>query len=122
VWFCLATFTAPAPFFNPTPKDKLDDQVFDKVHAVGPVGVRLVRQTTFADGSSVITDSLTAATAPAPKRVPLATERLLARAGIKSTTGKYRVADLDAAFTKAGMSVVDRVRAKAQLVEAGLLD
>jgi hypothetical protein len=96
-------------------------KVFDKLHA-SPVGVRLVRETTFSDGSKAITDHLTAATAPPPKRVPLAVERLLARAGIKSTTGKYRVADLDAAFTKAGMSVVDRLRAKDALHCAGLID
>jgi hypothetical protein len=99
-------------------------KVLDKVHAVGPVGVRLVRETTFSDGSRAITDHLTAAAAPAPKRVPLEIASLLARAGIKAVpaTGKLKVADLDAAFAKAGMSTVQRMRAKAQLVEAGLLD
>jgi hypothetical protein len=98
-------------------------KIFDKLHA-SPVGVRLMRETTFSDGSKAITDHLTAAAAPPLKRVPLAIERLLARAGIKSVpgTGKLKVADIDAAFTKAGMSVVARLRAKAQLVEAGLLD
>jgi hypothetical protein len=98
-------------------------KIYDRVHA-GPVGVRLVRQTTFSDGSVAITDHLTAAAAaaPAPKRVPLEIERLLARAGIKPTTGKFRVADLDAAFAKANMSTVERMRAKAKLFESGLLD
>jgi hypothetical protein len=98
-------------------------KIFNKVHA-SPVGVRLVRETTFSDGSRAITDHLTAAAAPAPKRVPLEITSLLARAGIKSmpATGKLKVADLDAAFTKAGMSTVQRMRAKAQLTEAGLLD
>jgi hypothetical protein len=99
-------------------------KVFDKVHAVRTVGVSLVRQTTFSDGSRTITDSLTAAAAPTPKRVPLDVQRLLAGVGFKSVpaTGKIKVADIDAAFAKAGMTTTQRMRAKAQLVEAGLLD
>jgi hypothetical protein len=96
-------------------------KIFDKVHAA-PVGVRLVRETTFSDGTRAFTDHLTAAAAPAPKSVPLEIASLLARAGIKPATGKYRVADLDAAFDKAGMSTTQRMRAKAKLAEAGLLD
>jgi hypothetical protein len=97
-------------------------KVFDSVHAV--VGTRLVRETTFEDGSTKITNFFNAAAAPAPKRVPLEIRGLLARAGIKSLPGdgKLKVADLDAAFIKAGMSTVQRMRAKAQLYEAGLLD
>jgi N-acetylglucosamine-6-phosphate deacetylase len=97
-------------------------KIFDAIHAA-PVGARLVRQTTFSDGTKVITDALDAAAAPV-KSVPLDVQRILASAGIKSlpAANKYRVAELDAAFTKAGMSVVNRLRAKAKLVEAGLLD
>jgi N-acetylglucosamine-6-phosphate deacetylase len=98
-------------------------KVFDKLHA-SPVAVRLIRETTFSDGTKAITDALDAAAAPPPKRVPLEIQRLLASAGIKSVpaTGKLKVADLDVAFIKAGMSTVQRMRAKAQLYEAGLLD
>jgi hypothetical protein len=83
-----------------------------------------VRETTFSDGSVAITDHLTAAAAPPPKRVPLEISALLARAGIKAVpaTGKLKVADLDAAFARAGMSTTQRIRAKAKLAEAGLLD
>jgi hypothetical protein len=97
-------------------------KIYDKIHA-SPVGVRLVRETTFSDGSKAITDHLTAAAAPAPKRVPLEIERLLARASIKYPgTGKLNIADLDAAFIKAGMSTVQRMRAKSGLHLAGLID
>jgi hypothetical protein len=101
----------------------MSTKAFDTIHAVGPVGVRLVRETTFSDGTKVFTDSLSAAAAPVPKAIPLEITALLARAGIKSApaAGKYRVADLDAAFDKAGMSTTQRMRAKAKLAEAGLL-
>jgi hypothetical protein len=95
-------------------------RILDKLHAT-TVGARLVRQTTFSDGSTVITDALDAAAAPPLKRVPLEIERILARAGVKPTTGKFKVADLDAAFAKAGMSTTERLRTKAKLAEAGLL-
>jgi hypothetical protein len=97
-------------------------KVFDYVQAA-PVSAQLVRLTTFSDGTRKITDALDAAAAP-PKAVPLEIQRLLAGAGIKSVpaTGKLNVADLDAAFIKAGMSTTQRMRAKAQLFEAGLLD
>jgi hypothetical protein len=93
----------------------------DKIHA-SPVAARLVRMTTFSDGTRAITDALDAAAAPRPKAIPLEISALLARAGVKPTAGKVKVADLDAAFIKAGMSTTQRMRAKAQLFEAGLLD
>jgi hypothetical protein len=95
--------------------------MFDKIHA-SPVAACLVRLTTFSDGAKVITDALDAAAAPV-KSVPLDVQRILASAGIKSVpaTGKLKIFDVDAAFTKAGMSVADRMRAKAMLFEAGLL-
>jgi hypothetical protein len=98
-------------------------KIFDYVQAA-PKGVRYVRETTFSDGTRKITDALDAAAAPPPRLVPLEIQRLLASAGIKSLPGdgKLKVADLDAAFIKAGMSTTQRMRAKAQLFESGLLD
>jgi hypothetical protein len=98
-------------------------KIFDKLHA-SPVGVRLMRQTTFSDGSKAITDHLEAAAAPAPKAIPLEITALLARAGIKSVPGdgKLKVSELDAAFAAKGMSTVERMRTKAKLYEAGLLE
>jgi hypothetical protein len=96
-------------------------KIFDYVQAA-PVAARLVRLTTFSDGSKAITDALDAAAAPRLKAIPLEISALLARAGVKPTAGKVKVADLDAAFIKAGMSTTQRMRAKAQLFEAGLLD
>jgi hypothetical protein len=50
-------------------------------------------------------------------------ERMLARSGVKpAPNGKYRRFDVNEAFDKANMNVESRMRAKIELVLAGLLD
>jgi hypothetical protein len=70
-----------------------------------------------------IFDRIVATATSVRKPLPSSIERLLARTGaLPVGSGKFRVADLDSAFSKAGMSVTERLRAKATLAEAGLLD
>jgi hypothetical protein len=109
---------APAHLFNKGFSTMI--KCFDKVHAV--VGARLMRRTDFADGSHVYTGALVEAAAPPPKRVHLAVERLLARAGIQASAGKFKVATLDIAFANAGLSLQERMHAKDMLARADLLD
>jgi hypothetical protein len=53
----------------------------------------------------------------------LVIERLLQRNGVKPTaSGKYRLFDVNEAFDKANMQAAERMRAKGELVLAGLLD
>jgi hypothetical protein len=53
----------------------------------------------------------------------LSVERLLERSGVKpAPNGKYRLFDVNGVFNKESMTTEARLRAKSDLVLAGLLD